>query len=150
MNKQANNGLMTIGEVAKAVGVATSVLRYYEKEGLLVPSSRSRGGYRMYQSGELDRLQFIRARRWRVGFTLEDICALLDLEHEDPKVCKSNVQHLIERRLAEVDHKMKDLKRVRGALGQALERRRSRLQPASRGRSSGECAVIKEISPKRS
>ncbi len=129
------NGLMTVGEAAKAVGVAGSVLRYYEKEGLLVPSSRGRNGYRMYDGVDVDRLRFIRSAQ-AVGFTLGDIRALLDVETGNLRACQSEVQALLERRLAKVDEKMKDLKRVRAALGQALDRCR---------RSTGECAVIKDI-----
>ena len=39
---------LTIGRVASVVKVSTDTLRYYEREGLIAPTSKSRGGYRPY------------------------------------------------------------------------------------------------------
>lgn len=122
--KATGDGLMTIGEAATSVGVATSVLRYYEEQELLVPSARSSSGYRMYAAEDVDRLRFIRSAQ-AIGFTLDDIRALLDVETDAPTACRHEVQSLIERRVAEVDAKMKDLRRVRKALGDALKRCRA-------------------------
>ena len=75
-----------------------------------------------------------------MGFTLDDIRTLGRLDGESGKNCKAEVRRLLEQRLAEVNEKMKDLKRVQQALGQALDRCQ---------RSNGECKVLKEISPAR-
>ena len=54
MTKDARKDrLMTIGEVARTAGVATPTLRYYEEEGLLAPTTRSRTGYRLYDEQAL-------------------------------------------------------------------------------------------------
>jgi MerR family mercuric resistance operon transcriptional regulator len=127
---------LTIGEVAQAAGVATTTLRYYEREGLLSPTDRSRAGYRLYDEGAVGRLEFIRAAQ-AVGFTLDDIRALLELSGDSP--CK-RVQALIERRLGEVDGKLADLRRVRSALADALERCR---------KSKKGCAVVADLKRKR-
>ena len=111
-------GCLTIGKVAHAAGVAATTLRYYEREGLLSPTERSGAGYRLYNEKAVQRLEFIRAAQ-AVGFTLEDIRSLLDLNGRAP--CKQ-VQTLIRRRLVDVDEKLGVLKRVRAALGDALER----------------------------
>ena len=63
--------LLTIGEVASRAGVATSALRFYEREGL-VASVRSEGGQRRYERDVLRRIAFIRAAQ-RVGLSLDDI-----------------------------------------------------------------------------
>jgi MerR family redox-sensitive transcriptional activator SoxR len=63
--------LLTIGEVATRSGVATSALRFYEREGL-VASVRSEGGQRRYERDVLRRIAFIRAAQ-RVGLSLDDI-----------------------------------------------------------------------------
>ena len=131
-----NNGLLTIGHAARAVGVAPSALRYYERQGLVSQSARSPGGYRLYTPDDIERLQFIRSAQ-AVGFTLEDVRMLLGLMTSNREACKAEVRSLIEGRLVDIDRKMKDLKRVRKTLGQALERCRS---------SNGECAVLKELS----
>lgn len=129
--------LMTIGEVARTEGVATPTLRYYEQEGLLSPTTRSRAGYRLYDAQAIEQLRFIRSAQ-AVGFTLDDIRTLGRLEGESGKTCKAEVRRLLEQRLAEVTEKMKNLKRVQQKLGQALDRCQ---------RSDGECDVLKEIRP---
>ncbi len=131
--------LMTISEVARTVGVATPTLRYYEQEGLLSPTTRSRAGYRLYDTQAVEQLRFIRSAQ-AVGFTLDDIRTLARLDVDNAKSCQAEVQGLLRRRLAEVNEKMKDLKRIRQALGQALDCCR---------RSNGECNVLKEIRPAR-
>ncbi len=62
----------TIGALAKRARVATSVLRYYEKEGLLVPRRRTDSGYRVYDTDAERTLLFIN-RAKRLGFSLDDI-----------------------------------------------------------------------------
>jgi DNA-binding transcriptional MerR regulator len=69
--------LQTIGQLAKAVGLRTSTLRYYEAEGLLHPSDRTEAGYRLYDDEAKQTLRFIQ-RAQRLGFALADIRALLE------------------------------------------------------------------------
>ncbi len=124
--------LMSIGQVAEAVGVAATALRYYERQGILSPTNRSKAGYRLYDETAVRRLRFIRSAQ-AVGFTLDDIRSLLQVDGESS--CKE-VQRLIERRLAEVNAKMADLKRVRTALADALARCR---------KSGRSCAVLADL-----
>lgn len=67
---------LTIGQLAKRVGVRTSTLRYYEDEGLLAPVRRSEAGYRLYDQQAEETLHFIQ-RAQRLGFSLDDIRSLL-------------------------------------------------------------------------
>jgi MerR family transcriptional regulator, copper efflux regulator len=69
--------MLTIGQLAKRVGVRTSTLRYYEGEGLLQPNGRSDSGYRLYAETAVQRLHLIQ-RAQRLGFSLAEIRALLD------------------------------------------------------------------------
>ncbi len=62
----------TIGTLAKRARVAPSVLRYYEKEGLLVPTGRTAAGYRLY-GGEAEKTLLFINRAKRLGFSLDDI-----------------------------------------------------------------------------
>ncbi|MFG6412539.1 redox-sensitive transcriptional activator SoxR [Roseateles sp. DC23W] len=66
---------LTIGQLARRAGVATSALRFYEAEGLLA-GSRSAGGHRQYPRHALRRVAFIRAAQ-NVGLTLPQIKAAL-------------------------------------------------------------------------
>ncbi len=115
---QKDPKLMTIGQVANEIGVAATTLRYYEREGFLTPTVRSGAGYRLYDGGAIQRLRFIRAAQ-AVGFTLEDIRTLLLLDDDTP--CRE-VQQLLERRIAEVNEKIIQLRKVQATLGDALQR----------------------------
>ena len=46
-------GFMTVGEVAKKMGVTVRTLQYYDKERLLSPSAESDGGRRLYTDKDL-------------------------------------------------------------------------------------------------
>lgn len=66
---------LSIGEVADRAGVATSALRFYEKEGL-ISSDRSSGGQRRYRREVLRRVAFVRVAQ-RVGLSLGEIRSAL-------------------------------------------------------------------------
>jgi MerR family copper efflux transcriptional regulator len=68
--------MLTIGQLAKRVGLRTSALRYYEEQGLLTPADRTEAGYRLYGPEAEQTLRFIR-RAQRLGFALADIRLLL-------------------------------------------------------------------------
>lgn len=64
--------LLTIGEVARRAGVATSALRFYEQVGLVAPADRVEGNRRRYHRDVLRRVAFIRSAQ-RVGLSLDEI-----------------------------------------------------------------------------
>lgn len=66
---------LTIGEVARRTGVATSALRYYEERGLIA-SERTEGNQRRYPRAVIRTVSIIRAAQ-EVGLTLEEIAAAL-------------------------------------------------------------------------
>ena len=68
--------MLTIGQLAKQVGVRPSTLRFYEKEGLLQPNGRSESGYRYYGTDAAQTVRLIQ-RAQRLGFSLADIRPLL-------------------------------------------------------------------------
>jgi len=97
---------LTIGELAKQGNVATSLLRYYEKEGLLVPAGRSAAGYRHYPADAVRHLRFIRKAQ-RYGFSLNDIKMMRGVAHqagtgEDIKAIAEQRFIDIERRVTEM------------------------------------------------
>lgn len=111
-------GEYTISQLARAVGVQASTLRYYERIGLMKPEDRSRADYRLYSQQSVRQLRFIRAAQ-AIGFALDDIKALLG-ERDDGALSCREVQALIEARLADVEKRLKDLRHVQGALKSAL------------------------------
>src|SRR5688572_11863076 len=95
----------TIGELARAAGVATSTIRYYERLGLLKPDARTRSNYRTYSAKTADRLQFIRSAQ-ASGFSLSDIREMLTLTHSDDPPC-AEVAALIDHRLGDVRQRLR-------------------------------------------
>jgi len=65
-------GYMTVGEMAKKMGVTVSTLHHYDKTGLLSPSSESEGGFRLYSDKDVVKLYQILSMK-HVGFSLDDI-----------------------------------------------------------------------------
>jgi DNA-binding transcriptional MerR regulator len=69
-----------IGGVSDAVGLSLRTIRHYEEVGLVVPSGRSPGGFRLYTDRDVDRLRLVK-RMKPLNFSLEeirDVLALLD------------------------------------------------------------------------
>lgn len=126
----------TIGELARAVGVPTSTVRFYERQRLLTPDTRSAGNYRLYGAASMDRLRFIRSAQ-AAGFTLGDIRALLDFKDGATPPCRE-VQGLIESRLTHVAEQLEHLHHVQGVLGKWL----AACRKAER---TGQCRVIEGL-----
>jgi DNA-binding transcriptional MerR regulator len=72
-----------IGEVAKLTGVTTRTLRYWEEIGLLKPSSRTEGGERLYAPADVARVTRIRKLQELLGFSLDEVQAVLSTEDVD-------------------------------------------------------------------
>ncbi|MEW1643943.1 MerR family transcriptional regulator [Streptomyces sp. NPDC091219] len=68
---------MQIGEVAARTELSLRTIRHYEETGLVTPSARSQGGFRLYTESDVTRLMVIR-RMKPLGFTLDEMRALLD------------------------------------------------------------------------
>ncbi|WP_282699817.1 MerR family transcriptional regulator [Streptomyces sp. CC219B] len=68
---------MQIGEVAARTELSLRTIRHYEETGLVVPSARSQGGFRLYTERDVERLMVIR-RMKPLGFTLDQMRDLLD------------------------------------------------------------------------
>ena len=117
MNPPASS--LTIGAVAKRVGVPIDTIRYYEREGLLPEPQRRASGYRSYGESAIAQLRFIR-RAKQLGFTLEEIRELLALSHDRQLGVKA-VKQRARQRLAAIDARMAELQRVRDGLAQLIE-----------------------------
>lgn len=74
---------MRIGEVSERTGLSLRTIRHYEDVGVVAPSGRSMGGFRLYTEAEVRRLALVRRMR-PLGFCLEDIRALLDVLEQLP------------------------------------------------------------------
>jgi DNA-binding transcriptional MerR regulator len=73
---EAQVELLKIGDFAKLAGTNLRTLRYYEEMGLLIPASRSQGGFRYYRRSDLNRLVMIHNLQ-ALGLALERIRDLM-------------------------------------------------------------------------
>jgi DNA-binding transcriptional MerR regulator len=105
---------LRVAELADAVGVRPDTIRYYEKAGLLPPPARSRAGYRAYDTGAIDRLQFIQGAQ-RLGLKLRDIRDLLAIRDTGTCPCEP-AEQLLRRRLSELDAEMARLAALRAQM----------------------------------
>jgi len=103
----------TVGQVADLFDVTVRTLHHYDEIGLLVPSERSRAGYRLYTAEDLTRLQQVVVYR-RLEMPLEEITTLLD-RGEDA------ADHL-RRQRATVMTRLDELRELVSAIDRALER----------------------------
>ena len=70
--------MMHIGELAERTELSLRTIRHYDEVGLLKPSGRSEGGFRLYTERDLSRLMLIR-RMKPLGFSLDEMTELLRL-----------------------------------------------------------------------
>ncbi|SCD98043.1 DNA-binding transcriptional regulator, MerR family [Streptomyces sp. BpilaLS-43] len=68
---------MQIGEVATRTELSLRTIRHYEDTGLVTPSARSQGGFRLYTEADVARLMVIR-RMKPLGFSLDEMRGLLE------------------------------------------------------------------------
>lgn len=69
---------MHIGELAERTALSLRTIRHYDEVGLLHPSARTDGGFRIYSEDDYERLLLIRQAR-SLGFGLEEIAVMLDV-----------------------------------------------------------------------
>jgi MerR family redox-sensitive transcriptional activator SoxR len=110
--------LLTIGEVSRRSGVASSALRYYEQRGLIA-SHRHDSGHRRYPRSVLRRIAFVVFAQ-RIGLTLEEIRAEL------AKLGPANVpgrrdwERLSGAWTAKIDERIAELERLKVGLGECI------------------------------
>lgn len=69
-----------IGEVAERTGVTQRTLRFYEEKGLLHPSERMQGGFRLYSEEDVARIELIKQLQDLLGLSLAEIKEMVDAE----------------------------------------------------------------------
>ena len=107
---------LRIGEVARRSGVSIDTLRYYERLRLLPRTRRSSGGFRLFAPEHVVRVQFIKQAQ-DLGFSLEEIKGLLATGGAEE--CRK-VRDLLQRKLTELDDRLKAMKGFRRALARHL------------------------------
>jgi MerR family transcriptional regulator, copper efflux regulator len=96
---------MKIGELAKATGLSTSAIRFYEQSGLLSAPPRGLNGYRDYSDDAVERLKLVQLAQ-RLGFSLETLRSGLSRDVDEQK----------EALLAGLEGRLREVEQLRAAL----------------------------------
>ena len=115
------DGSLTIGQVAKAAGVGVETIRFYERRELLPRPRRSRSGYRLYTTGAVDQIGFIK-RAQGLGFTLREVRQLL-VTRSDPEGDCSGLHSLVLVKSAELAKRISEMTRMKSTLDEILAQR---------------------------
>ena len=110
--------LLTIGEVSKRSGVASSALRFYEERGLIA-SEREGSGHRRYPRSVLRRIAFIVFAQ-RVGLTLDEIDRELAKLPGDRVPNKRDWSRLSAGWSARIDDRIAELERLKRGLTECI------------------------------
>jgi len=112
------SSLLTIGEVSRRSGVASSALRFYEERGL-VTSERAGSGHRRYQRPVLRRIAFIVFAQ-RIGLTLEEIGEQLAQLPPDRAPTRRDWSRLSRNWTARIDERIAELERLKAGLTECI------------------------------
>ena len=129
-------GMLNIGEAAKASGVSAKMIRHYESIGLIGAARRTDAGYRLYSTRDVQVLQFIHRARV-LGFTLEQIGTLLALWQDKHRASK-DVRALAQQHIADLDRKIGEM--------QAMRRTLMQLAHACHGDDRPDCPILDDLS----
>ncbi|MVF23096.1 heavy metal-responsive transcriptional regulator [Methylocaldum sp. BRCS4] len=129
--------MYTIGKLSLLAGVSTDTLRYYEKEGLITPASKTAAGYRLYDDGAARRIRFVKHAQ-HCGFTLAEIQELLKLKATDRACCQDVRRLAIEKKLR-IAHKLRALQAMSRALDDLIERCKDSEKPLD------DCPILRAL-----
>jgi DNA-binding transcriptional MerR regulator len=116
---------MHIGELAERTGLSLRTIRHYDEIGLLKPSGRTEGGFRLYTGRDLDRLLLIR-RMKPLGFSLEEMAELLRIIEaraiDDPTGDRGEAEAVFQRFVADARARREKLREQLEMADEFLER----------------------------
>ncbi len=127
---------MKIGELARLTSTQTETIRFYERENLMPPASRSSANYRVYNDEHAQRLSFIRHCR-NLDMTLNEIRTLLHFKDNPHENC-DGVNSLLEEHIGHVEKRIRELRRLRKDLGELRDRCRD-------ARAAADCGILDEL-----
>ncbi|MFI6484283.1 MerR family transcriptional regulator [Nonomuraea sp. NPDC050663] len=117
MDDAAGLGGLTVGAAASHLGVTVRTLHHWDRIGLVRPSARSGGGYRLYSAADLARLHRVLIYR-ELGLSLDDIGELLDAPAADMTVP-------LEHQRAQLVERISRLQAMVGAVDRMIEAART-------------------------
>jgi DNA-binding transcriptional MerR regulator len=116
------NALLRIGQLARLTGKTVRALHLYEERGLLVPAQRTQGGFRQYNTENVDRIRYIE-RLQRLDFSLKDIQELVQEwdAGASPRASMEELANIYRVRLNKVRADLAELQTLQGELEQSLQ-----------------------------
>lgn len=102
---------MRIGEVARQVRVSTSIIRHYERNGLLPPACRDALGYRDYSEADFERIKLVMGAR-DLGISIADIKEIL-ATYDQGQTPSRRILELLGHKASEVEQRSRRLESVK-------------------------------------
>ncbi len=120
--KNGKDGLMQIGELARRAGITLRTVRYYEELGLINHAVRTKGGFRLYDDGELRKLEMIRDLQ-ELDFPLAKIRTLFSRKREARSGADlaQDVRETLSAQLREMDHRIARYQTMRDAILETMD-----------------------------
>ncbi|RQW78170.1 MAG: MerR family transcriptional regulator [Geobacter sp.] len=128
-NETAQEPDISIGDLAKTIGLTTRTLRYYEEMGIMAPPRRLDGGIRVYTPKEVRKLKFILKLK-ELGLTLKEMQEL-DAAYAEARETDKIIPRLIEMldfHINGIDEKMGKLASLRKEIVDYRQRMVERFQ----------------------
>ena len=114
--------LLRVGELAKAVGKSVRAIHLYEELGLLRPIQRTSGGFRLFQSDAVDRINWI-TKLQAIGFSLTEIQGFVrEFENADSgRSATARVKSVFQEKLGQIRNSLAQLQVIENDLVEALD-----------------------------
>ena len=131
MKSTENEEYISIGNLAKTIGLTTRTLRYYEEMGIMTPPRRLEGAVRVYAPEDVRKLKFI-LRLKELGLSIKEMQEL-DAAYAEAKETDKIIPRLIEmldKHINNLDQKMSKLASLRKEIVEYRQRMIKRFQLA--------------------
>jgi DNA-binding transcriptional MerR regulator len=119
---EAKTKFLRVGDLARAVGKSVRAVHLYEELGLLRPVSRTAGGFRLFTSDAVDRINWI-TKLQAIGFSLSEIQGFVrDFEKaESGRSAAARVRDVFQDKLSQIRNSLAQLRVIENDLVEALE-----------------------------
>lgn len=126
---------MNISAAARASGLSSKTIRYYEDISLISAPARSANGYRRYDEGAVEELRFVHHAR-QVGFSVDECRQLLELYNNSGRH-SAHVKGLVLEKCQQIERRIDELRSMNLLLRKLAEQ--------CSGDEGPDCAILDEL-----